>query len=46
MVTIRYDAFKELFLKKEWPKDNRGIKNRDKVEKKMRAIEKMLLRGG
>ncbi len=46
LVTARFNAFKAAFLKERKLKNNRGIKNRDKIEKKMRAIEKMLYKGG
>lgn len=46
LVTARYNAFKAAFLKKNKPKIDRVMKNRDKIEKKMRAIEKMLSKGG
>ncbi len=46
LVTGRYNAFKAAFLKGKKPKMSGVIKNREKTEKKMRAIEKMLSKGG
>lgn len=46
LVTARYNAFKAVFLKERKLRNNKAIKKRDKTEKKMRTIEKMLYKGG